>query len=96
MKITFGKCLVIIVALITVITAFYRFDYCKVNEAVYAEDMAEVSVQLLEIQRRNLQQRIWDFQKAHVNYQALREYKKLIQDLKLLDMKIAAKYRGKG
>lgn len=91
-----GIILTAICSILVIIAAFYRFDYCKVNNAVYAEDMAVVNVQLLEIHRRNLVQRIYDFTKAHPNFKDLREYHRLMEDLRRLDLKINKIYKGKG
>lgn len=91
-----AKILGIIGSVCLIIGAIYSFDYRKVDKTVYALEMAGVNVQLLEIHRRNLQQRIWDMEKAHTNYLMLIEYKILIEDLRLLDIKIEAAYKKKG
>lgn len=87
----------IIGALILITGAVYRFDYCKVNETAYAEDMAKVSADLLEIQRRNLVQRMVDMRKAYPQtYHQMPEYQTMEHNLKMIDIKLQAIYKGKG
>ena len=89
--------LAVVVSLILVAGAVYRFDFSKVSKKAHAKFVAEVSVELLEIQRRNLVQRIHDIEKAfRQTYHQRLDYKEAIQALKLLDMKLKALYQQKG
>lgn len=86
--------LAIIVSLIFIGGAIYKFDICKVEKEAFATYQAKTDVQFLEIQRRNLRQRMYDLERLYPNdYNSRREYQELKQKLELLDKKIEALYR---
>jgi len=92
-------------ATITVlIAAWYKFDVCKVNKEAFAqfqnehEDYVAMNdTRWLENYRRGLQQKIWDIQREFpTTYLNRVDYKQLVEELRLLEMKINAYYQRKG
>jgi len=94
----------LIVGLLVIGGTIYRFDVCKVSKDAFAqfqnehEDyIAMNDTRWLENYRRGLQQKIWDIQREFpTTYQNRVDYKQLIEELRLLEMKINAYYQRKG
>lgn len=87
----------IIISLSVILGAVYRFDSCKVSQAAFKEYVALNDTMWLENYRRDLQQRIWAIQKEFPNtYQQRDEYRRLVEELRLLEIKIKAYYESKG
>jgi len=91
------KILAIILALIAICGAVWRFDSCKVAKAEFKAYVAGADTFKLEVYRKALQQRIWDIKREFPNtYQNMREYLNLLDELRALDVKINAYYQKKG
>jgi hypothetical protein len=92
------KILTLVATVLVVLTAFYKFDYCKASKVEFVELKADYN-NYQDIQRkRAIEQRIWDIQRQKPStWQNDPEYRRLKQELDLLIMKINAYYnRGKG
>ena len=88
--------LAVVVSFILIAGAIYCFVFCKVNESAYAKDMAGVNVQLLEIHRRNIVQRMHDIERAFPQtFRQRSDYKLAAEELKIIDMKLKALYQKK-
>lgn len=75
----------------------YAYDQRKVDKAIYTEFAASVNVQFLEQHRRYIQARIWELQARHPDtYHQIREYQRLVEELRQIDMKIRAFYQRRG
>lgn len=86
----------IIISLFAISGAVYRFDTCKVSQAAFKEYVALNDTMWLENYRRDLQQRIWTIQREFpTTYQQRDEYRRLVEELRLLEIKIEAYYKGK-
>jgi len=86
--------LTITVALIAVLTAFYRFDYCKASrsEVVAVDD--KLTTHTLQDYRKELVQRMWTLEREFPKtYHQRYDYRQLKEELRLLDIKIKAYYQ---
>jgi len=91
------KFLAIVLALGAIGGAIYKFDICKVERKAYATFVAGTQNSFLVIHRREIQQRIWDIQRQYPStYQNMREYQRLVEELRHIDMKIKAYYHKGG
>lgn len=58
---------------------------------------SDLYIYKLEQHRRYIQQRIWDIQRQYPNsYQSNSEYRRLVEELRQIDIKISAYYQRKG
>jgi len=89
--------LAIILSAIALAGAVYRFDHCKASKESVIKLASSFEIYRLEQYRRSLQQRIWDIQKSYPNtYIQMMEYRRLVDELRMIDMKIKAYYQRKG
>lgn len=89
--------LAVILGLMAIGGAVYKFDFCKVEKVAYAKFVAKTDNQFLQNHRRYIQSRIWELQRTFPQtYLHMREYKELAQELSNIDMKINAYYQKKG
>ena len=91
-----------------IVGTLYHIDKMKLDVIQYKEDQQEykkqhkkdlafTDVRFLENYRRDLEQRIWAMERNYPNsYHRMSEYKKLIADLRQINMKIQAFYNRKG
>lgn len=86
-----------IVALLAVLTAFYKFDYCKASKAeVQAVDGKLTNHQLTDY-RKELVRRMWSLEREFpTTFHSRYDYRQLKEELRLLDLKIKAYYQRKG
>lgn len=74
--------------------AVYRFDICKASRSSVVELKADFSIYKLEQYRRYLQERIWQLQRENPQtYTNLGEYKRLVEELRMIDIKIKSYYK---
>jgi len=87
----------LIVAMIVIGTSGWKFFECKASKSSVIELAANFDIYKLEQYRRYMNQRIWDIKREYPNqYQNMREYHRLIEELRQIDMKINAFYQKKG
>ena len=87
----------IIVGLMAIGGTGWKFYDCKASKAEFQEYVSMNDTMWLENYRRDLQKRIWDIQREYPhNYQNMTEYKRLVEELGLIEIKIQAYYQGKG
>ena len=87
----------IIVGLLTICGAVYRFDFCKVAKADFKQYVASTENFKLESYRRYVQQKIWAMEQRYpTTYHQMPEYKQLVEELRQIDIKIQAYYQRKG
>jgi len=84
----------IIISLSVVGGGIYRFDTCKASRESVEQLAGNFEVYKLEQYRRYLQERIWALQDR--GQQNTDEYRRLIEELRQIDLKLKAYYqRGK-
>lgn len=87
----------IVVSLILITGAVYKFDVCKASKVEFQEYVSMNDTLWLENYRRDLQRRIWDIKRVYPNsYPNMAEYQRLTEELRLLELKIQAYYQRKG
>ncbi len=87
----------LIVALIVIGTSGYKFWDCKANKVQVREVASSLYIYKLEDYRRYIQTRIYDLMRIYPNnYQNMREYQSLVNELRKVDVKINAYYQKGG
>ena len=87
----------IIVGMIAIGGTGWKFYECKADKIQVLELAANFDIYKLEQYRRYMNQRIWDIKREYPNrYQNMREYHRLVEELRQIDMKINAFYQRKG
>ena len=87
----------VIIALGIISGAVWRFDVCKASKSEVIELAMDFKVYKLESYRRYLQERIWAIEKQYPNqYKDMTEYRRLVEELRQLDVKISAYYQKRG
>lgn len=83
----------IIIGLMTISGAVYRFDVCKASKESVAQLSNNFEIYKLEQYRRYLQERIWALQtRFPQDYADHPEYRRLVEELRTIDQKIRAYY----
>lgn len=84
----------IILGIFAIMGAIYKFDYCKVNRNAFAMYQVKTDVQFLEIQRRNIRQRLWDIESRYPKtYKQRIDWRDLKLELERLDKQINSLYK---
>jgi len=87
----------VIIALGIISGAVWRFDTCKASKDSVIELAMDFKVYKLESYRRYLQERIWAIEKQYPNqHRDMTEYRRLVEELRQLDVKISAYYKKRG
>jgi len=87
----------IIVGLLAISGAGWKFYDCKADKESVLMLADDLRVYKLENYRRYLQERIWAIERQYPNsYQNMIEYRRLVEELRQLDIKIQAYYRRHG